>query len=307
MQNQKFSSLSLLLSLGFIWGTGYSIARFATTHGVPPLGYSFWQSVGPAILISLFCCFKSEAKIIVSINHVKYYIICGLTGIVIPNTNMYLAAPHLPAGLLAVIVNIVPIIAYPLALIMQIEKFNFVRCLGVLLAISGLMILVIPKTSLPSPEMIPWVISALLTPFSFAWCGMYIAKYRPTGANSLPLAAGTLIASSLLLFPLVYLTGNSYNLHWAPTMPDLVIILEIILSSVGYVLLFRLIKIAGPVYYSLVDTVVALTGLGWGFLLFHEHLNQWTLTAVILILFSLLLVTWVSHVETIFATRRRIL
>src|SRR5580704_18054035 len=116
MINIKLKSFTLLLLLGFIWGTGYSIARFATTNGVPPLGYSFWQSLGPAILIGLLSR-TGKSNIKISGPHLRYYLICGLTGIVIPNTNMYFASPHLPAGLLAVIVNTVPVMAYPIALL----------------------------------------------------------------------------------------------------------------------------------------------------------------------------------------------
>ncbi|MHB1948241.1 MAG: DMT family transporter [Gammaproteobacteria bacterium] len=291
MSNNKFTSLILLLLLGFIWGTGYSIARFATTHGVSPLGYSFWQSLGPAVFISLLSCITSKSYIQLSAPHIRYYLICGLTGIVIPNTNMYFAAPHLPAGLLALIVNTVPIIAYPLALLARVESFSFVRLTGLISAICGLMLIILPKTSLPSQEMSPWVVSTLITPLSFAFCAIYISRYRPDHGDSFGLAAGTLIASSLLLLPLVCFNHHFYALHWPLTMPDGVIILEIILSSIGYVLLFQLIKIAGPVYYSLVDTVVALTGLFWGYLIFHEELNRWTGAAVLLILFALLLVT----------------
>lgn len=289
--NKNILSLVLLLMLGVIWGTGYSIARFATTHGVPPLGYSFWQALGPAFLISLLVQINKQESTRLSVSHIRYYFICGLTGIVIPNTNMYLAAPHLPAGLLAVIVNTVPIIAYPMALLARLEKFNMLRFTGVLCALSGLMLIVLPNASLPSHFMIPWVLSTLLTPLSFAFCSVYIARYRPAESNSLSLSAGTLIAASAVLAPFVLFSGNFYKFHIPLTIPDGVILLEIALSSVGYVLFFQLLKLAGPVYYSLVDTIVSLTGLFWGYFLFHEKLNSWTAAAVLLILFALILVT----------------
>lgn len=286
----RTTALVLLLSLGFIWGTGYSIARFATTHGVPPLGYSFWQALGPALLISLLAKTRGRS-LAISVPHLRYYIICGLTGIVIPNTNMYLAAPHLPAGILAVIVNTVPIIVYPLALIARVEAFNVARLFAVFSAVIGLMLIILPQAGLPSRQMIPWALSSLITPLSFAFCAVYISRYRPDDYHSLSLSSGTLIAASLLLTPIVLLTHNFYAFHLPLTTPDLVILLEIILSSIGYVLFFQLIKVAGPVYYSLVDTIVSLTGLFWGYVIFHEKLNVWTTLAVILILFALIMVT----------------
>lgn len=301
MFRTKITSLSLLLFLGFIWGTGYSIARFATTHGVPPLGYSFWLSLGPALLISFICSQfrpleKNHAH--TSCSHYIYYFICSLTGIVIPNTTMYFAAPHLPAGLLAVIVNTVPIIAYFFALAARVEVFTLTRFTGVCSAFMGLMLIILPKTSLPSPEMIPWIITVLITPLSFAFCSVYVARYRPAKADALTTSAATLIFSSIILAPLVLLSHSFYAIHFPLSLPDQVIILEIILSSIGYILFFQLIKIAGPVYYSLVDTIVSLTGLFWGYLLFHEKLNEWTGPAVLFILFALVLVSKRQHRTT---------
>lgn len=286
----KLSSITLLLLLGFIWGTGYSIARFAMTNGVPPLGYSFWQSIGPAILLYLICQL-SKRPLSLDLPHLRYYFVCGLTGIVIPNTNMYFASPHLPAGLLAVIVNTVPIIAYPMALLAQVEKFQWLRFTGIISALLGLMLLLLPKTSLPGTDMTPWLLAALITPCSFAFCAVYISRFKPKTGSSLSQATGTLIASSLMLTPFVLLSGNFYVPHLPATTPDLVILLEIILSSIGYILFFQLIKIAGPVYYSLVDTIVSLTGLFWGYMIFQEKLTQTTTLAVLLILMALILVT----------------
>ncbi len=283
-------SFVLLILLGTIWGTGYSIARFAMTNDVPPLGYSFWQSLGPAIVIGLLTLFNDN-RITVSTSRMRFYLVTGLTGIAIPNTSMYFAAPHLPAGILAMIVNTVPIFAYPMALVAGLEKFHWERMIGIFCALTGLMLIILPKASLPSPDLVPWVLSTLITPLSFAFCSIYIARYRPAGSDSLMLSAGMLIVSSLLLIPLVAASHSWYIFHWPLTAADGVILLEIVLSSVGYVLFFQLIKIAGPVYYSLVDTVVVITGLFWGRVIFGEHLNRWTLPAVLFIILALLLVT----------------
>jgi drug/metabolite transporter (DMT)-like permease len=294
MKSSPFSrplvSLALLVSLGVIWGTGYSIARFAMTNGVPPLGYSFWQSLGPAIIIGLITLVRNKTLKITTTSS-RFYLITGLTGIVIPNTSMYFAASHLPASILAILVNTVPIVAYPMALFAGLEKFNWQRLSGILLAFCGLMLIILPESSLPSSNLAPWVLATLVTPLSFAFCSIYIARYSPKDSDILTLSAGMLIFSSLLLIPLVLSAHSFYFFHIPFTTPDWIIVLEIVLSSIGYVLFFQLIKIAGPVYYSLVDTIVVLTGVFWGYTIFGERLNIWTATAVLLIIAALLLVT----------------
>jgi drug/metabolite transporter (DMT)-like permease len=284
-----FSPLILLVLLGFIWGTGYSIARFAMTNGVNPLGYSFWQSIGPAIILGLIALTKERPNTPAFKSTWRYYLICGLTGIVIPNTNMYYAASHLPAGLLAVIVNTVPLIAYLLALLNRIENFNWLRLAAVGLGACGLMLILLPAANV-STTTLPWLVFAMLTPLSFAFCAIYISRHQPKDCGSLTAAAGTLIFSSILLTPLVAGSGNFYALNWPLTLADKVILLEIVLSTLGYILFFKLLKTAGPVYYSFVDTIVALTGLFWGYIIFGEQMTMMTAMGVTLILVALVIV-----------------
>ncbi len=289
-KTSSLTALTTLIILGIVWGTGYSIARFAMLNGVSPLGYSFWQSVGPAIILVCIAAYRGKLPNLAK-SSLTYYLVCGLTGIIIPNTTMYFAAPHLPAGILAMVVNTVPIVAYPLALAARMETFDWQRMTGIAMAILALMFIILPDSSLPSSNMTPWVLLALITPVSFAVCSIYIARFQPANTDSITLSVGMLSVSSALLLPLIIGTHSFYMFHLPLTMPDGVVILEIMLSSLGYMLFFKLIRIAGPVYYSLVDTIVVLTGLFWGHMIFGEKLNQWTTIAVYLILFALLLVT----------------
>ncbi|MAZ77460.1 MAG: multidrug ABC transporter permease [Legionellaceae bacterium] len=284
-------SLSLLILLGFIWGSGYSIARYAMTHGVAPLGYAFWQSLGPAVALVILTMRQWQGKLLSVLRFWPYFLITGVLGIFMPNTNMYFASPHLPAGMLAVIVNIVPLMVYPLALLFKEEKFDGLRITGVLCGVLGIMIIMLPKSGLLGGAFNSWMFMALLTPLCFALCVIYIAKYRPIHLDALMCSAGMLTASAMLLIPVVHWTGSFYALHMPLHKVDWIILLEIALSSTGYVLLFKLIKMAGPVYYSLVSGVVTLTGLFWGKVIFGESLTPHMIFAVLFILTAITLVT----------------
>ncbi len=292
--NNRLVSFYILFSLGITWGSGYAIARFATTHGVAPLGYTFWQSLGPAIILSV-CCFISRQRLSFKPRYLAFYCICGLLGIAIPNTNMYFAAAHLPASLLALIVNTVPIMIYPMALLAKQERFQLLRFTGVVMAIIGVLCLVLPNANFAQPQQARWVLLALITPFCFALFTTHINPRRPRESTPLSLAAGMMIISTLLLLPLVITTHSFYPLHWPFSLPSWLILFEMVLSSLGYVLFFWLLKISGPVYYSLVDGVVAVTGLIWGVIIFDENFNLWQGIAVILILAAIAVMTWLRN------------
>lgn len=283
-------SLTLLLTLGIIWGSGYTIAKFVILQGVPPLGYAFWQSLGPALLVGFAakaqrCAPKFDKQ------HTVFYFICGLLGIAIPNTNMYFIAPHIPAGILAVIVNTVPILTFPLALLVRQEKFDWLRMLGVILGFAGIFFIVVPHPHWQQFSFNRWELFALISPLSFALCAIYISAKRDVTASALTLSSGMLITSTILLLPLLVATNDYYQL-WPPfKVQDYLVMLEVLLSSLGYILFFKLINRAGPVYYSLVGCVVTLTGLVLGWLVFTEQLSHWNWLAVALILMSIYMVS----------------
>lgn len=295
MYKHNLSNLSLLLLLGLIWGSGYVISKYCVTHGVMPLGYAFWQSLGPAIALIIIGIFRKVPSIRFEKKYLGYYLVCGILGIAIPNTLIYFTAQHLPAGIIGVVVNVVPILVYPIALLCKQEIFKGWRILGVLLGIIGVMMIVIPHTNFTTDAGIPWIILILLTPICFACCAVFIAMYRPVPSDSLGLSTGMLIVSSLVLTPIVFSQHAFYGFQWPFTIPNDLIVLETILSTTGYVIFFLLIKRAGPVYYSLVSGVVALTSLFWGWIIFHETLNLLTTFAVVLILMAIGIMTWVSH------------
>jgi len=295
--NKHLASFLLLISLGLVWSLGYTIARYCMTHGVPALGYSFWQSLGPAFVLGLililfripFPCSKT---------HLRHYLLCAILGIALPNSIMYLSAAHLPSGLLAVIVNTVPILTYPLAMLAKQEKFQFSRVLALALGCIGIGILIFPHPfvfeSLMSSFSSDWISFAFIAPLCFASCSVWIASEHLKPSNPLSLSFGMLLFSIFFLFPTVKMTHSFYAFHESFTRTDWLILIEIGLSSLGYVLFFALLKRAGSVYYSMVGGVVAIAGLGFGKLFYHETFHLWMYIGFLLILTAIGLLSFKS-------------
>ncbi|MGQ3888761.1 DMT family transporter [Legionella sp. CNM-1927-20] len=281
-------ALSLLILLGFIWGSGYSLARYAMLNQVSPLGYAFWQSAGPAFLLTLLCLFKKR-KALFQFAYWPYYYACGLLGIAIPNTNIYFIAPHIQAGLLAVLVNIVPLLVYPLALIFRQEQFDLGRITAVLLGVFGILLILSPTNAGLTTH---WVGIALISPLAFAICSIFISIYQPKSVDALSAACGMLLTASFMLIPIICKQHVFYSLMPPLTLPKQAVLLEIILSTLGYILFFKLINLAGPVFYSLTGCAVALTGLFWGFIIFHEVPNQSQTIAIGCIIIAIILLSW---------------
>lgn len=285
--------LFLLCALGFTWGTSFSIAKFAMESGITPLGYSFWQSLGPAVLISLIAIFKDKSFFIQKREHIFFYLICGLIGICLPNVSMYFSAIHVPSGMLGLVVNTSPIITYVLSILFFIEKYDHIRFSGILLAFLGLFLLFYPKFA-HMDESFKWLIFSFVTPLMLSFCTVFMVKKRPKNISSLGLSAGMLFAATCMIAP-VTLSLHQFHPLTQWNMPNAFILIEIGLSSLGYILFFELLRTAGPVYYSLVGCLVAISGLFWGYLIFHEQPKQWEWMAIGFILVAIFLVSWTSQ------------
>lgn len=289
----NLKSLGLLLLLGVIWGSGYALARFATTHGVPPMGYACWQSLGPAILLSLYV-FLTQGRVRVPGKTMVFMFSIGLLGIALPNTNMYYSSQHLPAGVLAVIVNTVPIFIYFLAVALKDERYDWIRILCVLLAVIGIFMIVFPQTTRVDALSVRWLAQSFFSPLCFALVAVWIARTQ-SDCSGLILACGMMLASSCWLLPMTMIMHHFYLpelQHWQ--MRDTVIVAEILLSSLGYVVFFHLLQSAGSVYYSFVSGVVAIMGLIWGRLLFNEIFTVWTFLGLACILVATSMVSLFS-------------
>ncbi|OGT97384.1 MAG: hypothetical protein A2298_01165 [Gammaproteobacteria bacterium RIFOXYB2_FULL_38_6] len=136
-----------------------------------------------------------------------------------------------------------------------------------------------------------WAWIALITPVSLSLCVIFIAHYRPHNTSSTQLAVGMLLTGAIILLPIMLATHHIYTIFPPINKLDWLIIFSIFLSSAGYFILFELIQHAGPVFYSFVDTVTSLTGLFWGYWIYHETLDWVKGIAIVLILSAIILVS----------------
>lgn len=290
-----------------MWGSSFVLARYATTHGVAPTTYTLWHVVGPIAVLWLLN-FRRFNLFKVLQNNYKFFLIVACTGIVIPDLNKFFLAQHLPAGSLGVIINTVPLFIYPFALLASEENFSWVRCSGIVIGVVGIMLLVTNGNLLQHHSLSSgWAALALLSPLLYAFCSVYIVKRRPQQCSSAMLCLGMLFCAAVLLLPLT-LFEHLYSgmtaaaaaaVAHAAVVPTTftytykiitVILLEIVLTTAGYMLLFEILRRAGSVCYSLTDGVVALTSLCWGAVIFGEKITWCVACGTVLILLGIVIV-----------------
>jgi len=270
-----------ILVVGSLWGTSFSLSKYAIAAGVQPLGYAFWQCFGAGLLLLALLGLRGQ-RLPLTRRHLGFYLMTGALGIGAPNVNFYFVIPHLPAGLMAIVITTAPLITFVLALGLGLERFRWLRMAGILLGLGGVLLLVLPRGG--AGTFSSWVLLGLLTPFLYALSSILTAKYRPAGLNALPAAAGMMLAAALLQTPVMLALGHGY-LPWPPLgLRDAALAVHVAVSTVAYVTYFHLVRVAGPVYFSQVGYVVTLTGILWGMIFFGERLDPaiWLAAAVLL-------------------------
>ena len=281
-------NILLLIILGINWATGFTIAGYCISHGVTPQGYSFWQSFGPAVMLFILqFIIKNNNNFIFNFQSIKYIILSSITGIFIPNLLIYILSQHIAISLLTVISNLSPLFIYFASLFFKEEKFNIIRFFYVFLGTLGVILLFITTHELNKINSFYWMIVALLIPLCYSICVLNISKYRPKSGNSLNYAFGMLLFSSILNLPLIIVSRSFYILH-LNNINSWLIIIEIILSCLGYYMIFEIIKRVKSVFYSIVNLITAIVGIFYGYFIFNQNYSVDSYISLVIIILSLI-------------------
>lgn len=275
-------SLLMLLALGALWGSITAMAKVITMAGVPALGYAFWQTSGAAVILLAVCLARGRPPPI-SKAHLRHYVVVGALGSAIPTTNLFYALSNLPTGIVALVITTVPLFTYLLSLAARLEGFDWRRAMGIGLGFAGALLVLLPAGSLPRPDMIPFVILAFLSPFFYSLNSVYAMKFHPPQMDSMHVATGMMMTSSLMLLPASLATDTFHPLWRSFALADGLILVHMVLAALTFHMYFVLLRRAGPVYFSQVALIVTLVAVGWGVVLFDERHSLWIWAALALV------------------------
>src|SRR5262249_10098603 len=118
-----------------------------------------------------------------------------------------------------------------------------------------------------------------------------IVLMAPPGANSLMLTCGMFLMASILMVPVVYVTGAFVPFGWPWSVIEWSLVGLGIVNAIAYPLYFWLVDHAGPVFGSLAANMVTLFGVIWGILIFSEQNSIWVWLSFATLMIALALVT----------------
>ena len=286
-------TIAALLALGAIWGLTPAVAKLLVLSGAGPLALAALVAALSCALLWGACALRG-VRVPWSLAHLRHYAVAGGIGFALANLVAFTALRHVPAGLVALIVPLSPILTVGLAAALGMEGVTRRRLAGTALGLAGTALAISPGAALPEARLIPWAVLLLATPTCYAVTNVLAVRLAPRGTPPLALATGTLAVAALSAGGAAALLGHGTPVLAGPVrgVPVLALIAaQAALTALAYILYFRLLGGLGGVVTSQVGYIVTMTGLAWGFLLFAEVPGWLTIPAAGLIFAGLALVT----------------
>jgi drug/metabolite transporter (DMT)-like permease len=162
--------------------------------------------------------------------------------------------------------------------------------MGLLAGLGGVMLLVLPRASLPDPGMLPWMALTLVAVFCYAFEGNYVAKWGTRGLDAIQVLFGASLVGALLALPLALGTGQFISPLRSYGAPEWSLIAASLIHVVVYTVYVWLVGRAGPVFTAQVGYLVTGFGVVWAMLILDESYSPYFWAAVALIFLGVSLV-----------------
>ncbi len=260
MRREAVIAFAALLLMGALWGVTQPLTKIAVSTGHRPLGLAQWVATIDAAILTAVCVATGRRLPLGRRALGLYAVVAGL-GMLLPQLAVYAAAPHLPAGVLALIVSLTPIFALSLALAVGLEGVRPARLLGLLLGAGAMALLVAPwGGALTGGAAWMFVLLACVTPLSYALEGTYVAARGQGAADPVQTLLGASLLVLLAVSPLALAAGHAISplAPWGPA--ERAIVASACLSVGAYALYVWLVRRAGSVFAAQVSYIV--TGVG---------------------------------------------
>ena len=266
---KKAAPFAWLILIGTSWGLTVPLIKISVSEGYQPFGLIFWQMV----IITLFLGvvnFARGRKLPINRKVLFFYLVFALVSTLIPNAASYKAYTVLPAGIMSLLLSLIPMMAFPIALMMGLDQFSFKRMAGLSLGLFAVLLIIGVPSALPDRGMLIFIPLGLLPSLMYAFEGNFVARFGTGGAGPLQLLLGSSILGLLIMGPLALVTGQWINPIHKWGNPDYALVASSLIQSVAYTLYVMIVRKYGPVFSVQVSYLVTASGLGWAMLILGE-------------------------------------
>ena len=284
----------VLILLGCGWGLTIPLTVIAVKTGLGHLGIIFWQFFIVMVLFGLRQIFLKN-QLSLARSSLQIFCVIAFIGTIFPNSASLIAASYLPGGVLSILIATVPMFAFPIALFLGIDKFEFSRVFGIIFGFLGVYLLIAPEAALPDPSVI-WIIPiALIAPIFYGLEGNFVAKFGTGNSSPTEVLLGASIIGCFVTFPLAILSNQFVNPFVPWTASHYALVLSSIIHGIVYATYVWLVTRVGVVFSAQVSYFVTLAGVLWSMIILDEAHSKFIWMSLICMILGMTLVKPRSH------------
>ncbi len=287
MKRNLILIIALVLIAAF-WALTFPLTKIAVLGGYRNFGIIFWSSAISVAVLGVLVQMRGLSLPFHSAALVRYFFV-ALFGTVLPSAATYTAAEHLPAGVIAVCMPMVPLLALPLAISFGLDSATPRRLFGLLLGVAGVLMITLPDASLPDSSQAVYVLLVLLAVLCYAIEGVGLGHLGRAGLDSVQLFLGASILSVIVTLPIAMATGTFIIPVWPFGIAELAVLLSGLANTVAYVGYVWMVGRGGAVFATQVAYLVTGFGVLWSMALLGESYSIWIWGAFIVIIAGLFL------------------
>jgi drug/metabolite transporter (DMT)-like permease len=261
----------LLVTLSILWGGSFFFTKIAVLE-LPPLTVALGR-VAIAATILIVLARMTGVALPDRMTAWRPYLLMGLLNNAIPFGLIFWGQTHIPSGLAAILNATTPLFTVLVAHVATAdEKLTPARLAGVAAGLAGVVVMIGPDLLSELGANVLAQLACLGAAISYAFAGVYGRRFR--GEPPLRVAAGQLVASSVLLAPVVILLDRPWTL--APpsaTAIAALVALAALSTALAYLIYFRILARAGATNVALVTFLIPVSAILLGTLVLGEQLE----------------------------------
>lgn len=285
---ERWMLMGVLVALGVGWGSTQSLGKIAASGGAGPMALVFWQLLIGSVMLGAIALARGQ-RLLFTPPALRFYVIIAVLGTVAPAASFYTSITRLPAGVMSIIIATVPMIAFPLGLLLGAEVFLRRRFVGLLLGLAGVLLIALPSTALPDPAMAAFLPVALIAPVFYALEGLYVARAGTAGMDAVTAMFGASVAGALMALPIMLALGQGY-VPQSFNVPEAAMLFMSALHALLYAAFIWLAARAGAVFATQTSYIVTASGMIWAVVILGERFSPLVILAACVMMGGMALV-----------------
>lgn len=282
-------NILLWIALALIWSSSYLAIKIGIETITPLTLVAMRMVIGTSVM--LFALRLWSLSLPTDLTSWAILLIVGLTGNIIPFSLISYGEIHIDSGLAALLMGIAPVVTVLLApLIHPDESLSPKIISGITLGFLGLIVLIGPDALHGIGKHVTGQLAVFGAALCYAFTTLFARKYAKLPA--LIMATGSMLIGTVIIVTVAFIVDtpiqNPFSLNrsmWAA------IYLGLFPTALATLIYFYLVPRLGAGRMSQVNFVVPIAGTLIGVLFYNEPLKLNTITAMVLILLAVFMVT----------------